>query len=280
MILKSILTHLKAVKWGAWSLVCLCLSLVSGILVALHYAPAAPYYSTTAIDLLVPFGQYFRSLHFYSSQLFLLLTIVHLLIAFPGTDSYTSTQWGRLVVALPIMLLLLFTGYVLRSDSTGSSAGFIAESILMTIPLVGAALNNMLFSITEHGMQRVYVTHIITLDLIWLALAWEHLRRYRIRFSDYLPLAGVACLFSVFIAAPLDPEHLGVTYISGPWFFLGLQELLRYLPPSIAGFIFPAIFILALFFMQKRYPFFIQILLLLAIWLFFYLILTLMALYR
>src|SRR5512147_3344965 len=102
MILKSILTHLRNVKWGAWSLVCLCLSLVSGILVALHYDPPAPYYSTTAIDLLVPFGQYFRSLHFYSSQFFLLLTIVHLFNAYSGTDSYTLAQWGRLVVALPI----------------------------------------------------------------------------------------------------------------------------------------------------------------------------------
>lgn len=280
MILQSIMTHLKAFKWGAWSLVCLGLSLVSGILVALQYDPAAPYYSTTAIDLLVPFGEYFRSLHFYSSQFFLILAIVHLLIAFPGTDSYTTVQWGRLVVSLPIMLLLLFTGYVLRSDSTGSSAGFIAESILMTIPAVGAALNHMLFSISEHGMQRVYVTHIITLDLIWLALAWEHLRRYRIRFSDYLPLAGAVCLFSVFIAAPLDPEHLGVTYISGPWFFLGLQELLRYLPPEIAGFLFPAAFILALLFLQKKYRFFPRILLLLVIWLLFYLVLTVMALYR
>lgn len=280
MILKTIFNHLKTIKWGAWSLVCLFISLFSGILVALQYDPAAPYYSTTAMDLLVPFGQYIRSLHFYSSQFFFLFVIFHLVVAFPGTDSYTTTQWARLVIAMPIMLLLLFTGYVLRSDSTGASAGFIAESILMTIPFFGSALNNALFSITEHGMQRVYITHIVTLDLIWLGLAWEHLRRYRIRFSDYLPLAGLVCLFSVFIAAPLDPEQLGVTYISGPWFFLGLQELLRYLPPFIAGFVFPAILILALFFMQKRYHFFMQILILLMAWLLIDLILTVMALSR
>jgi ubiquinol-cytochrome c reductase cytochrome b subunit len=278
MILKTLFMYLKTRKWGALSLVCLCISLLSGLVVALQYDPANPYYATAAMDLLVPFGMYFRSLHFYSSQFFFLLAIIHLVTAFASTDTYTSAQWGRLVIALPVMLLLLFTGYVLRQDSTGSSAGFIAESILMAIPVLGPALNDALFSIADHGMQRVYVSHIITLDLLWLVLAWEHLRRYRIRFTDHLPAAGMVLLFSVFITAPLDPEKLGVTYISGPWFFLGLQELLRYLPPLLAGFLFPALFILALFFTQKRYSFFTSVLTLLAIWLFSYLILTAMAL--
>ncbi|MDP3478797.1 MAG: cytochrome b N-terminal domain-containing protein [Desulfoprunum sp.] len=280
MLSNSIFLYCLKAKWGSWSLVCLCISILSGILVGLQYDPAAPYYTTTAIDLLIPYGQYFRSLHFYSSQFFFLLTIIHLLAAFPSTDSYTSVQWFRLVFALPVMLLLLFTGYVLRADSTGTSAGFIAESVLLAVPLVGPLLNNLLFAMSEHGMQRVYIAHVITLDLIWLILAWEHLRRYRIRFTDNLAITGLVLLFSVIIAAPIDPEKLGVTYISGPWFFLGLQELLRYLPPILAGFLFPIAFILALLMAQKRSRFFIPVVLFLCIWLLSYLALTIIALLR
>jgi len=278
MTMKALPGNLAAVKWGAWSLVCLYISLVSGVLVALHYDPAAAYYSTAAMDLLVPFGEYFRSLHFYSSQLFFLLTIVHLVVAYRSSDSYTTAQWGRLIVTLPVVLLLLFTGYILRADSTGASAGAIAEAILLDIPLLGPAINSAFFSITEHGMQRVYVTHIITFDLLWLALAWEHLRRYRIRITDYLPTAGLVLLFSVFVAAPIDPEKLGVSYISGPWFFLGLQELLRYLPPLVAGFIVPALFVFALFLARKHHRFFKSMLIFLVIWLLLYLILSVLAL--
>ncbi len=280
MVLNTLYLFYKSAKWGAWSLICLYISLFSGILVGLQYDPAAPYYSATAIDLLIPYGQYFRSLHFYSSQLFFLVAIVHLLTTFHSTDSYTSRQWSRLVLLLPVMILLLFTGYVLRADSTGSSAGFIAESILLAIPVAGPLLNSLLLSISEHGMQRVYITHVITLDLIWLVLAWEHLCRYRIRFTDHLAVTGLVLLFSVFIAAPIDPEKLGVTYISGPWFFLGLQELLRYLSPILAGFLFPAALIAALLMTRKKYRFFTAVVLFLFIWLLSYLVLTGIALSR
>ncbi len=272
------LAYLSRIKWGAWSLVCLYISLASGVLVALQYDPAAPYYSTAGMDLLVPFGGYFRSLHFYSSQLFFLLAVVHLVVVYPVTDSYTTAQWARLIASLPVALLLLFTGYVLRADTTGSSAGAIAEAILTSIPIVGQVLNTTFFAISDHGMQRVYVAHIITFDLLWLMLAWEHLRRYRIRLSDNLPVAGVVLLLSVCIAAPIDPEKLGVSYITGPWFFLGLQELLRYLPPLVAGVLFPASLLLALLLMHRRQRFFKAMTAAIVIWLLFYLALSLAAL--
>ena len=272
------LAYLSRIKWGAWSLVCLYISLASGVLVALQYDPAAPYYSTAGMDLLVPFGAYFRSLHFYSSQLFFLLAIIHLLVVFPVTDSYTTMQWVRLIAALPVILLLLFTGYVLRADTTGASAGAIAEAILTAIPMVGRLLNDTFFAIADHGMQRVYVAHVITFDLLWLMLAWEHLRRYRIRLADHLPAAGLVLLLSVLIAAPIDPEKLGITYITGPWFFLGLQELLRYLPPLAAGVLFPAVFLLALLLARRQYRFFRAMAAFIAVWLLLYLILSVAAL--
>jgi ubiquinol-cytochrome c reductase cytochrome b subunit len=233
-------------KWGAWALVALYTSLLSGIIVGLQFDFQTPFYSTTAIDLLVPYGRFFRSLHFYSSQFFFFFSCIHLIAVYGKTEKYSRREWMQLTGTLPLILLLLFTGYVLRSDSTGSSAGTIAENIIRACPIIGSPVNSFLFSIADSGLRKVYLHHVITLDLLLLLSAWNHLRIYRINGKDYSMLIGLMFLFSIFVSAPLEPEHLGTLYISGPWFFLGLQELLRYLHPLLAGIVVPGLFLVAL----------------------------------
>ena len=271
----SLLDH---VKWGEWSLISLYISLVSGIVVGIHYSPAEPFYSSSALDILVPYGTFFRSLHFYSSQLFFLCAVVHYLVTFEKSRSFSTNQFVFLILSLPCILMLLFTGYVLRADATGYSAGMIAEHILVTVPLIGKHLNNMLFAITDHGMYRVYLHHVISFDLLFLYLVWDHLRRHRANLSGNLLFFIVMLIFSLFIAAPMDPDQLGTSYITGPWFFLGLQELLRYLPPFIAGIIVPAMLIAALLLLREDHRWYRRILLFIFGWLGCYAILTILAL--
>jgi hypothetical protein len=265
-------------QWGGWSLICLYISLFSGVIVGLQYDLSEPFYSTTALDLLIPFGKYFRSLHFYSSQFFFLFAVIHYIIAFDKTESYSHNRRILLVLTLPTILLLLFTGYVLRNDSTGASAGMIAENILLSIPIAGSILNDLLFSITDHGMQRVYMHHVISFDVLLLILAWDHLRRYPVEVSSYPLLIFLVLAFSIFIAAPIDPEELGRFYITGPWFFLGLQELLRYLPPFVAGVLIPGFFILVLALLFKSHRWFARLLVFICIWLLTYMLLSIIAL--
>ena len=271
------LTYCLGLRWGGFTLVSLYLSLISGIVVALQYNLADPYYSVAAMDLLVPYGAFFRSLHFYSSQAFFLFGCVHLVATYPKSSGYTPADWFLLIFSMVAGLLLLFTGYILRADSTGFSAGMIAEAIIQTIPLVGQPLNTFFFAISEWGMQRVYVHHVITLDLLWLVLAWRHLRRYQVKVRDYIPLLVLTIAFCLLITAPIEPEKLGTTYIAGPWFFLGLQELLRYFPPFFAGVLFPAIFLVLLLLARNGAP---RVRLLLAVmygWLAIYGVLTVIA---
>ena len=244
--------RLRTFPWGATSLVSLYLSLVSGVLVALQYDLAAPFHSTLALSTLAPYGEFFRSLHFYSSQGFFLLMLVHFLAVFAKTENYSRSSYSRLIIAIAISLLLLFTGYILRADSTGYSAGVIAEEIFTNLPIIGAALNAILFSVTDHGVQRIYVHHVITYDLLWLALVWEHLRRYRIQTQKYLWLILIFLGLSTVVAAPMDQDKLGIHFISGPWFFLGLQELLRYFNPILAGIVFPVALMAALLCLHKK----------------------------
>lgn len=272
--------NMAGIKWGEWCLIALFLSLLSGLLVAFQYDPANPLYSASSLDVLVPFGDSFRALHFYSSQLFFLLSIVHLLAVLDRADSYSRGQWTRLTATIPVALLLLFTGYILRADSTGASAGLIAENIIISIPVIGRSLNDILFSITDNGMKRVYINHIIGFEIIWGVLAWEHLRKYRTSFKQHPLLTATILLFCLLPAAPFEAEKLGIFHINGPWFFLGLQELLRFFPPLLAGVLFPGSLLLALFFMQKGTQYYSHIRTFIIGWLTVYAILTIIALYR
>jgi len=242
-----LLSSWKDLRWGAWALICLYISILSGIIVGLQYDYSTPFYSSTSIDVLAPYGSYFRSLHFYSSQFFFLLTCIHLGAIYKNTAQYSKHDWIRLTATLPAILLLLFTGYILRGDITGSSAGIIAENIVQAIPIIGTSIDETFFSISDTGLRKVYIHHIISIDFLLLIIAWNHLWIYRIKITEHPTAISLVLIFSVFVSAPLDGEVAGINYISGPWFFLGLQELLRYLHPLTAGVVIPTIFVAALF---------------------------------
>jgi quinol-cytochrome oxidoreductase complex cytochrome b subunit len=277
---KWLLKKFTEIRWGEYSLLSLYISVLSGVVVGLQYDPATPLYSVSTLDMLVPFGAYFRSLHFYSSQLFFLFCIFHVIGVFEQAQSYSNKQWIMLTASLPVALLILFTGYVLRGDSTGFSAGMIAEAILLDIPYIGQNINDLFFSISENGMKRIYLNHIIGFGLLWGWLVWSHVKKYRVAFNRHILLSITIFIFSIVVAAPFEPDHLGVTHISGPWFFLGLQELLRYLPPMLAGVILPLTLLVALALLQKKQSKFYAILLFILSWLFVYAILTVIGINR
>jgi uncharacterized membrane protein YjgN (DUF898 family) len=62
-------------------------------------------------------------------------------------------------------------------------------------------------------------------------------------------LTGVLILISLFFNAPLeglaDPSHTP-NPAKAPWYFLGLQELLHYFPPVVAGVLVPTLVVIAL----------------------------------
>jgi len=93
----------------------------------------------------------------------------------------------------------------------------------------------------------------VTLGFVLLLLVWRHLQRYRVEASDYLWLVAGLAFFCALVPAPFDADRLGQIVITGPWFFLGIQEALRSLPTLVAGVILPGIFLIALALLPGKY---------------------------
>ncbi|MGI6638450.1 MAG: cytochrome b N-terminal domain-containing protein [Desulfobulbus sp.] len=234
-------------RWGGTTLISLYISIVSGIVLALHYDHTEAFYSLTTIELIVPYGAFWRSLHYFSSQFFFLAMLAHLAaVLWKQSADMHRSSWVRLCLSVPCGLLLLFTGYVLRGDATGEAAGMIAEHICLSIPLLGSILNDLLFDLSASGVRKVYAHHVIGLVVLGGITVWPHLRRYRAAIHNHLPLVLITLILGTVLHAPIEASRFGLLFIAGPWFFLGLQELLRFLPAFVAGVLIPLAPLLAL----------------------------------
>ncbi|BCO09644.1 hypothetical protein GF1_20200 [Desulfolithobacter dissulfuricans] len=224
------------------SLISLYISVLSGIVLSLQYDVAEPFYSTATLELIIPFGSFWRALHYFSSQAFFLLLVCHFAAILVNNREtiFNRASWIRLTLSLPVAILLLFTGYILRGDATGMAAGTIGEHIALAVPGLGPLINNLLFALSTGGFKRVYANHLIGLMVLGGWCVWPHLRRYRARWRDHAGLTLILLATSILLTAPMEPERFGMLHIAGPWFFLGLQELLRYIPPFWAGVVVPS----------------------------------------
>ncbi|NLX19228.1 MAG: hypothetical protein GXY53_08120 [Desulfobulbus sp.] len=275
------LRRLLDYRWGGGSLISLFLSILSGIVIALQYDASAPFYTTSSIELLVPYGSFWRGLHYYSSQAFFLLLLGHVIVELRNQNMRLQrSAWIRLCATVPGAVLLLFTGYVLRGDATGEAAGAIAEHICLSIPLIGEHLNNFFFDLTGSGLRKVYAQHVIGLVVLGGVAAWPHLRRYTARWRNHLLLTALTLLVSVTIPAPMEPNRHGLLFIAGPWFFLGLQELLRFLDPFVAGVLIPALPVALLFWLPSDPRRRAVVLWAIALWLALYTVFTVLCLLR
>lgn len=280
-LLSAPLRFLQAYRWGGGSLISLFLSIISGVVVALQYDAAEPFYATSTIELIVSYGSFWRALHYFSSQAFFLLLVGHLaVVLWKNEAEYRRGAWIRLCATLPCGLLLLFTGYVLRGDATGEAAGAIAEHICLSVPLIGTQLNDLLFDIADSGLRKVYAHHVIGLVVLGGMAAWPHLRRYTAAWRNHLVLVLLTVLVSILIAAPMEPNRYGLLFIRGPWFFLGLQELLRFFSPFIAGVVTPLVPLGLLFWLPKTNPGRLAFLSAIVLWLLGYALLTMLCLQR
>ena len=233
-------------RTGRLTAALLLVALGSGFVLAYQYEPGDPFVSTVAMEATLPWGSLWRGLHFWSSQGFLLVLLLHTWYRAAEGDPGAKGRWLVLSLLVPAGVFALFSGYLLRYDSTGQAAAAISEHLLLRIPLAGRLLDRLLVAVSTEGLNRIYGVHILLGFLLWLLGTWYHTRRVIMGWDWFWAALMGSATAALMAPAPLDLPGHQATLIKGPWFFLGVQELLRHLPPLLAGIVAPSIPVAAL----------------------------------
>ena len=217
-------------KWtyGTMALAMFSLVLLSGVLLAIPFDAEKPYLSISEIRISNPWASLIRNFHFWSSQFFLILSLIHLYDHFHFKEKIglkKGMAW-RLSLGVLIIFLAMLTGFLLKGDSDSLQARQILQTLAERIPLIGKSLAFSLLG--EPGsFQIIYVHHIATFTVFITIIMVEHSRKFWPSVSDFLLSFAVVFVLSFFFSAPLH-DNINPT-VKGPWYFVGFQEILHWL---------------------------------------------------
>ena len=262
----------------------LCLILlVTGILEMFYYIPVPTHaaISVETITSLVPFGALTRNLHYWSAQALMIVVTVHLLRVVL-TGAYARHRRLNYLIGLGMLVLVLlldFTGYVLRWDEGIRWALIVGTNLLKAIPWIGNNLYQLAIGGAEPGLsaiERFYTWHIFVLTGGMIVLGSWHIFRVRrdggvavpppsqrtdhTRISRYdllrrevafMAVAGMILLaisyaFPAPITRPITQATVDIESARAPWFFLWVQQLLKIGQPFLWGVAVPVLLLLVL----------------------------------
>lgn len=249
---------------------------ISGALVMFYYAPT-PDQAALSIQTLtyhVPFGWLARNLHYWSAQLLVLFSALHLLrVVFTG--AYAPPRRLNFLLGVALLALCIFfdfTGYALRWDSGVQWAIVAGTNLVRSIPLVGSGLYTFIVGAefaSAPTLLRFYTWHIFGLTLIFMFIGVWHLFKVRRDGGIAVPppemrsdtrritrfelarrealaallattgLVVLALLFPAPIGSPISDTTAPSADGRAPWFFLWVQRLLRLGDPFFWGVLVP-----------------------------------------
>lgn len=255
--------------------------LVTGALEMFYYVatPERAPQTIQSLTFLVPFGGLLRRLHFWAAQALVVVALIHLLRVV-WTGAYAPPRRFNYLLGIGSLLLILmldFSGYVLRWDEGVQWAIVVGCHLIRSIPLVGAWLFKLVVGgnvIGPDTLTRFYAWHIfgLTLALIF-GIGWHifHVRRdggiavpppvsrqdtsriTRFELVQREALAALIALSLLLVLSELVPAPLATpitslsapsTETSAPWFFMWVQGLLRQGDPFWMGVVLPAVVLL------------------------------------
>jgi quinol-cytochrome oxidoreductase complex cytochrome b subunit/cytochrome c len=275
-----------AAAFGSLLLFAFVIQLVTGILLAMNYAPSekTAYASVKYIQDEVSVGSFIRSVHHWGSSAMVILLLVHLVQVFVW-GAYKRPReftWLFGVLLLFCTLGLAFTGYLLPWDQKAYWATRVGLSILGTVPWAGDGLRIWLQGGPEIGnltLTRFFAIHGFVLPGLLILFVVVHLYLFRqhgvtpgwwhsaeqleARKEPFWPRQAfkdsvLALLFLVGLGiwcyyhqAPLeDQADPSQPYEARPeWYFMFLFQILKYFegPYEVVGtFVLPAAFFLVL----------------------------------
>jgi quinol-cytochrome oxidoreductase complex cytochrome b subunit len=250
--------------------------------------------SVQTIGYLVPFGGLVRNLHYWAAQLLLIVSAVHLVrVVFTGAYAPPRRFNYLLGLGLFVFAILLdFTGYILRWDQGIQWALVVGTNLIKTIPLIGNSFYITLTGGTQPNgatLIRFYAWHIFGLMLgAVILMGWhafrvrrdggiavpppglrtdkERISRFELVRREVLAMlfTGAALiLLAAFVHAPIAApisESVSIRLSAtesidkAPWFFLWVQQMLKWGDPLVWGVLVPLIILIILALIPYIFP--------------------------
>lgn len=229
-------------------LAALILCILSGVILTFQYRPFGNVFKNLEeITSLIPYGWFFRQIHYITGQAFVFLMLLHTADHFIRRRYrvYAPGEWTNLTAALLACFFALFTGFILKGDKEGLFAGKILASILDTIPRLGKGIAGLLVGSEDDFFFLPYLHHCFFIPLLVGYLLKDHIRDW-LPGKGFMAAAGILAASYALVVAPfIDiPPDAPAEAVTGPWFFLGIQSLLRNWPVFPVGILLPLIFVL------------------------------------
>jgi len=272
-------------NFGIYSLVCLVVQIVTGVGLAMHYAPEVnlAFYSVEHIMRDVNYGWLLRYIHANGASMFFIVVYIHI---FRGLyyASYVYPKeplWASGVIILLLMIITAFMGYVLPWGQMSFWGATVITNLVSAVPYIGGDIVVWLwggYSIDNATLNRFFSLHylmpFVIVGLVGVHLVFLHEHRSNnplgVAFNvDSIPmypyyiikdLFGVILFliffsFFVFFAPNLlghpdnyIPANPMVTppHIVPEWYFLPFYAILRSIPDKLLGVLALLFSILAL----------------------------------
>jgi ubiquinol-cytochrome c reductase cytochrome b subunit len=260
--------------WGTFAL-----TLFSGIFMAVYYIPTfgQAFSSVERLEEQVPFGWLIRRAHGVGANFFLILVLLYLLRVFYGGEYKIGSRAGWVLGVLSLFLTVWtnFSGSFLPLSQAAFWGTATVLSSLSSIPWIGSFLVDFLRGGKELGgtaLVRFYSMHIGFSALIALLLFWHHRLRFAGRETEeadperlkgFWFAAAIGALFLASVtfvpdwfsdslkeaANPMvNPER-----VSPPWYFLFLEETLKFFARDYPAWSLVALVLVALLLLLLPY---------------------------
>lgn len=264
-------------NFGVYSLVCLIIQIITGILLSGYYIPH-PDFAFDSVEKVmrdVSYGWLFRYMHSNGASFFFIAVYIHMFRGLYYT-SFTDEKkpvWYSGAMIFFLMIITAFLGYVLPWGQISYWGAIVITNFLSAVPKIGPDLVVWVwggYSISSVTLIRFYALH-FTLPFTIAALVAIHLvylhnaghsnpqgqesEQDNTSFFPYFitkDLVGLWAFFSIYlIFVFFFPNYLGhpdnyikanplvtPSHIVPEWYFLPFYAILRSIPNKFFGVIF------------------------------------------
>jgi len=228
--------YLKLYDTYGWIAVAsLIVCVVTGVFLIIPYNPSQAYLSVTSFVTSNPAASLTRNIHYWSAQVFLILTILHFFHHFTSFgDLFIKNSrsgrplkkgvWVQLIISVLVIFYVMLSGFILKDDADSRQAHLLLSGLLSSVPLIGEGLSYVLAG-SGKSLMVLYLHHAATATILLFIVTYEHVRSLRVSWATFVYTSVFIIVLGFLFRAPLSQQDEAV--MKGPWFFVGIQELLH-----------------------------------------------------